>query len=194
MYRVSSTVEYYTEHVLPPLCSDRKAPPPTWTCPKIVPDIVQAHLDLYPMSYCLLLGVQGLYIIFWTFSETDEYLDKCSFFVAEPLICWRPFIHPCEWKYEDKHLPASHHPSSSASAFDLVAAAPEGGKGERERERMIRLAVKPPPVNELSSADWSSHTTEQTSGPCASDLLFTLTPHNVFIHRHVCQLSSRFHH
>lgn len=46
------------------------------------------------------------------------------------------------------------------------------GRGGREREReWLGLAVKCPCVNELSTADWSSH----TSTSWAADLLFTLT-------------------
>lgn len=47
----------------------------------------------------------------------------------------------------------------------------------------LGMAVKSPSDNELSSADWSSHTFTQTSSSRATDLLFTLMPYNVFIHK-----------
>lgn len=55
-----------------------------------------------------------------------------------------------------------------------------GGWGGKE---WLGLAVKSPSDNELSSTDWSSHASTQTSRLCATDPLFTLIPYNVFIHK-----------
>lgn len=99
----------------------------------------------------------------------------------------RFFIRIYVWllKYQQKHLPSHVAPPCSARVFDLVAAQPEG-VGSRE---WLGMAVKSPSDNELSSADWSSHTFTQTSSSWATDLLFRLMPYNVFIHNNVRTLN-----
>lgn len=72
-------------------------------------------------------------------------------------------------------------PSCSASVFDLVAVELDGG-WERKKERgWLVLAVKSPSVNELSSADRSSHTFKHTPSSSAADLRFG----KIFIHKNL---------
>lgn len=72
-------------------------------------------------------------------------------------------------------------PSCSASVFDLVAAELDGGWERKKEREWLVLAVKSPSVNELSSADRSSHTFIHTPSSSAADLRFG----KIFIHKNL---------